>query len=157
MIVDDILIQLRSQLNKFDIGCGIRQGGEGGIFKILEKKSEEKPRRYDHGEGSNKKEGHNQQRDGFIRPIPQRRSSTSRYQTVFLRYNYSCPNYGHKAVHCKDYEGNIHGRNIKETYLAPRNVEFYNCHTYGHIARNCRSFITISTRQEHPKVRKRKY
>ena len=114
-------------------------------------------RRYDHGEGSNKKEGHNQQRDGFIRPIPQRRSSTSRYQTVFLRYNYSFPNYGHKDVHCKYYEGNIHGRNIKQTYLAPWNVEFYKYHTYGHIARNCRSFISISTRQEHPKVRKRKY
>ena len=56
MIVDDILIQQRSQLNKFDIGCSIRQGGEGGIFKILEKKYEEKPRRYDHAEGSNKKE-----------------------------------------------------------------------------------------------------
>jgi hypothetical protein len=43
-----------------------------------------------------------------------RRTPPNRYQHIFLGYFYSCNNFGHKEIHCKDY------KNYK-----PRNVQRY--------------------------------
>jgi hypothetical protein len=46
--------------------------------------------------------------------IMARRTPPKRYQYIFLRYFYSCNNFGHKSVHCKDYgRSYIHRNNHK--------------------------------------------
>jgi hypothetical protein len=42
-----------------------------------------------------------QEEEGFIREPPFRRSSTSRYQTIFFVLCYACNNFGHKPVNCR--------------------------------------------------------
>jgi hypothetical protein len=42
-----------------------------------------------------------QEEEEFIRVPHLRRSSTSRYQTIFFSLCYACNNFGHKAVNCR--------------------------------------------------------
>jgi hypothetical protein len=42
-----------------------------------------------------------QEEEGFIRAHSFKRSSTPRYQTIFLGLCYACNNFGHKFVNCR--------------------------------------------------------
>jgi hypothetical protein len=42
-----------------------------------------------------------QEKEGFIREPPFKRSSTPRYQTIFFGLCYACNNFGHKTVNCR--------------------------------------------------------
>jgi hypothetical protein len=42
-----------------------------------------------------------QEEEGFIRAPPFKRSSTTRYQTIFFGLCYACNNFGHKVVNCR--------------------------------------------------------
>jgi hypothetical protein len=54
-----------------------------------------------------------QEEEGFKRVTYFRRSTTPRYQTIFLGLCYSCNNFGHKAVNCRE---NNKNRNNHESY-----------------------------------------
>jgi len=54
-----------------------------------------------------------QEEEGFKKLTPFRRSSTPRYQTIFLGLCYSCNNFGHKDV---NYRSNSRNQNKHEIY-----------------------------------------
>jgi hypothetical protein len=95
-------------------------------------------RSFNHCEGNNQREDHDQPRQEFRRTTPQRRSFTPRYVSFFYGHCFTCTNFGHKVVDCRAYGRNVQAINA---YVAPHNIECYKCHNYGHIARNCRSMI----------------
>jgi hypothetical protein len=104
-----------------------------------------------------------QEEEGFRRETPFRRSSTPRYQTIFLGLCYSCNNFGHKVVNCRantknisNYEGytrNSYPRRSHEAQNRSYNrfgslsdeVECYKCNNFGHMAKYCR--LTIPPRE----------
>jgi hypothetical protein len=88
-------------------------------------------RSFNHDEGINIREDHDQPRHEFRRTAPQRRSFTPRYESLFYGHCFICTNFGHKAVDCRAYGRSVQTRN---TYVAPHNIECYKCHNYGHIA-----------------------
>ena len=45
--------------------------------------------------------------EGFRKAAPFKRYPTPRYQTIFIGLCYSCNNFGHKDVNCKDNRRNI--------------------------------------------------
>jgi hypothetical protein len=51
-----------------------------------------------------------QEEEGFIRAPPLRRSSTTRYQTIFFGLCYACNNFGHKVV-------NYRANNMNNNYF----------------------------------------
>jgi hypothetical protein len=53
-----------------------------------------------------------QEEEGFRRVTYSRRSTTPRYQTMFLGLCYSCNNFGHKAVNCRENNRNINNHEI---------------------------------------------
>jgi hypothetical protein len=97
--------------------------------------------------------------EGFRRETPFRRSSTPRYQTIFLGLCYSCNNFGHKVVNCRantkninNYEGytrNGYSRRSHEAQSRSYNifeslsteVECYKCNNFGHMAKDCRLIV----------------
>ena len=82
-----------------------------------------------------KGEDRDQIRHGFRRTTPQRRSFTSRYQSFFYGYCFTCNNFGHKVVDCRVYGRNAQTRDV---YVDPYDMECYKFHNYGHIAGNYR-------------------
>jgi hypothetical protein len=100
-----------------------------------------------------------QEEEDFRRETPFRRPSTSRYQTLFLGLCYSCNNFGHKVVNCREnaknrrnYEGysnNSYPRRPYETQNKNYNsfgslsneVECYKCNNFGHMAKDCRLIV----------------
>ena len=91
-----------------------------------------------------KGEDHDFLRHEFRRTTSQRRSFTSRYQSLFYGYCFTCNNFGHKVVDCRSYGRNGQERNV---YVAPYNIEFYKCHNYGHISHDCRSMMKYSMKE----------
>jgi hypothetical protein len=61
-------------------------------------------RSFNHCEGNNRKEDHDQPRHEFRRTTTQRRSPTSKYQNLFYGHFFTCNNFGHKVVDCRAYE-----------------------------------------------------
>jgi hypothetical protein len=61
-------------------------------------------RSFNHCEGNNIREDHDQLRHEFRRTTSQRGSFASRYQSFFLGYCFTCNNFGHKVVDCRDME-----------------------------------------------------
>ena len=59
---------------------------------------------------------------------------------IFFYYT----NFGYKLTDCRGYKRNVQVRNA---YVAPRNIECYKCHNYGHIACDCRSMINTSMKE----------
>jgi hypothetical protein len=53
-----------------------------------------------------------QEEEGFRRVTHFRRSTTPRYQTIFLGLCYSCKNFRHKAMKSKDNNNNIDNHEI---------------------------------------------
>jgi hypothetical protein len=51
-----------------------------------------------------------QEEEGFKRVTHFRISTTPRYQTIFLGLCYSCNNFGHKDVNCRENNRNRHNR-----------------------------------------------
>jgi hypothetical protein len=100
-----------------------------------------------------------QEEEGFIRAPPFRRSSTTRYQTIFFGLCYACNNFGHKAVNCRANNRNNnyfeshtqrgYSRRPSETQRRSYNrfeslsteVECYKCNNFGHMAKNCRMTV----------------
>jgi hypothetical protein len=114
-------------------------------------------RSFNHCEGNNIREDHDQPRHEFRRTTSQRRSFTPRYQSLFYGHCFTCNNFGHKVVDCRAYGRNGQARNV---YVTPYNIECYKCHNYGHIARDCRSMMDTSMKENidirYKKVWKRK-
>jgi hypothetical protein len=67
-------------------------------------------RSFNHCEGNNQREDCDQPRQEFKRTTPQRRSFTPRYQNLFLGHCFTCTNFGHKVVDCKEYGRNVQAR-----------------------------------------------
>jgi cell division septum initiation protein DivIVA len=88
-------------------------------------------RSFNHQEGNNRREDHDQLRHEFRRTTSQRGSFASRYQSFFLGHCFTCNNFGHKVVNCRAYGRNVQAR---DAYVPPHNIECYKCHNYGHIA-----------------------
>jgi hypothetical protein len=100
-----------------------------------------------------------QEEEGFIRAPCFRRSSTSRYQTIFFGLCYACNIFGHKAVNCRannmntnNFESHTqrgYSRRLSETQRRSYNmfeslrseVECYKCNNFGHVAKNCRMTV----------------
>jgi hypothetical protein len=51
------------------------------------------------------------------RDAPPRRQFTTRYQSFFSGYYFSCKNFGHKAINCSSYGRNDHLRNGSKRYI----------------------------------------
>jgi hypothetical protein len=104
-------------------------------------------------------------RSKFRKGETPRRSSSTRYENIFLGHCYTCRNFGHKAIDCKinarnnyvrnmnDYGyprdnhvnrryGNAHGFvNINYNPFDPlmdQNIVCYKCNNLGHKAQDCR-------------------
>ena len=79
--------------------------------------------------------------------ITSRKSSSPRYQSIFLGYCYSCTNFGHMAKDCRAYHKDMYNGPCQ----SPRNnfarrsydfsfmnkMECFNFHNIGHMARDC--------------------
>ena len=99
---------------------------------------------FNHDEGINRREDHDQPRHGFRRTTQQKISFTPKYVNFFYGHFFYCTYFGHKVANCSDYKRNVQEINA---YVAPRNIECYKCHNYGHIACNCRSVIDTSMKE----------
>jgi hypothetical protein len=100
-------------------------------------------RHFNHCEGNNIREYHDQPRHEFRRTTSQIRSYTPRYQNLFYGHCFNCNNFGHKAVDCRSY-GNGQARNA---YVTPYNIECYKCHNYGQTTCDCRSMVDTSMKE----------
>jgi hypothetical protein len=98
-------------------------------------------RTFNHCEGHNKREDHNQPMHELKRTTSQRISFTPSYQSFFYVYCFTCNKFGHKAVDCRTYGKNVQARNV---YVASYNIECYKCHNYGHIAHDYISMMDNS-------------
>jgi chromosome segregation ATPase len=67
-------------------------------------------RSFNHDEGINRREDHDQPRHEFRRTAPQRRSFTPRYESLFYGHCFICTNFGHKVVDCRAYGRNVQTR-----------------------------------------------
>jgi hypothetical protein len=63
-----------------------------------------------------KKKNRPQEEEVLIRVTPFKRSSTPRYQNIFLVLCYACNNFGHKVVNCR-----ANSRNIKNFEICKQN------------------------------------
>jgi hypothetical protein len=97
-----------------------------------------------------------QEEDEFRRVTNFRRSTTPKYQTIFLGLCYSCNNFGHKVVNCRannmnrnnreSYAQNDYSRRPSETHNIYYNIfeflsiemECYKCNKFGHMAKDYR-------------------
>jgi hypothetical protein len=100
-----------------------------------------------------------EEEEGFIRLTPLGRSSTPRYQTIFLVLCYACNNFGHTTVNYRDNNRNIKNFEIHTKKGYPRRpsetqrrsynrfeslnteVECYKCNKFGHMAKDCRMAV----------------
>jgi hypothetical protein len=57
---------------------------------------------------------------------------------------FTCNNFGHKVVYCREYGRNFEARHV---YVAPYNIECYKFHNNGHIARDCRIMMKSSMKE----------
>jgi hypothetical protein len=170
-VLDDIISSQKSHLDKSELGYN--QTEIGSSSKTIQK--EKNPKSYAETIKGNKKiykedyrdtppprrfRFQNQQQidkpqedEGFIREPPFRRSSTTRYKTIFFGLCYACNNFGHKAVNCRAKNMNInyferhtqrgYSRRPSETQRQSYNkfeslsieVECYKCNNFGHMAK----------------------
>jgi hypothetical protein len=72
---------------------------------------------------------HKNNKNEFKRDVPPRRPFTTRYQNLFLGYCFSCNNFSHKTLYCRDYtkSDNVRNRNrgpyktLKDDYVMKKN------------------------------------
>jgi hypothetical protein len=57
------------------------------------------------------------QEEDYKRDAPPRRHPTLRHPTIFLGLCYSCNNFGHNGMNCRDYARNNYGGYPKNNYL----------------------------------------
>ena len=94
------------------------------------------------------------------------RSSTPRYQNIFLGLCYACNNFGHKVVNCRANKRNINNfeshtqngyprrpietyrRSYKKFESLSVQVEFYKCNNFGHMAKDCRMTVPLREPQQ---------
>jgi hypothetical protein len=79
---------------------------------------------FNHYEGKNIREDHDQPKHGFKRTTSQRRSFTPRYENFFNGHFFICTNFGHKVADCRAYGRNGQARNANVT---PYSIECYKC------------------------------
>ena len=130
--MDDIINSERPNNDKY--GIGYNHKGKGSISKTIDQ--ETNTRSYaETVRGDNKfyKEDHRdtpppkrfrfknqrqletrrpQEEEGFIRVTRYRRCIYPKYQTIFLGLFYSCNNFGHKVVNCRENNRNRDNREI---------------------------------------------
>jgi hypothetical protein len=176
-VLDDIINNKKSHLEKS--GLGYNQTEKGSRSKKIEQETNPKiyaktikedrkiykedyrgtppPRRF---KFQNQQETDRpQEEEGFIRETPFRRSSTSRYQTIFFGLCYVCNSFGHKATNCRannrnsnnfeSYTQRDYSRRPSDTQRRSYNmleslsteVECYKCKNFGHMAKDCRMRI----------------
>jgi hypothetical protein len=196
-ILDNILIFQRSPFIKIGLGYDEKQKTHEGdasikVTKPPETENEESPKSYPNilkgsinNENNNRKgnddekkpnSSHKNNKNEFRGVVPPRRPFTNQYQNIFLRYCFSCNNFGHKEIDCRDYARSDHVRdrnrgsyktskddyvrnktkrshgfaNINYNSFSPLldyNIECYKCNNYGHIAHYCRSSIVTPPKQ----------
>jgi hypothetical protein len=152
-----ILHQHKSPSDKTIIGYDHKHKDieEEKSFK-LPRKTEEIPKSHTNGskDSNNRLKDHDQSRhdkQASQRPPFQRRPFAPRYQSLFPGYCFSCNNFGHKAIDCRDCARNTQVMN-RGIY---NNVECYKFHNYGHITRDCRSMMDSSMKENaHIKYKK---
>jgi hypothetical protein len=97
--------------------------------------------------------------EGFIRAMPFKRSSSPEYNTIFHGLCYSCNNFWHKDVNCRentkirnnyeDYSRNGYSRKYHEVQIRSYNIfeslrnelECYKCNNFGHKSKYCRLIV----------------
>jgi hypothetical protein len=113
-----------------------RNPGQPESKKTIEDRSSRRPSMFKPQRSLNHE--HDQSRKKFRRTMPQRRSFTPRYASLFYGHCFYCTKFGHKVTNCRDYKRNFQARSV---YVVTRNIECYKCHNYGHISNDCRSMI----------------
>jgi hypothetical protein len=129
--LNDILSFQRSPFIKTGLGYDKKQKTPKGdastkVTKPSKKENEENPKSYANilkgsinNERNNRKGNHDQQKpdsshknnkNEFRRVVPPRRPFTTQYQNLFLGYCFSCNNFGHKEIDCRDYARSDHVR-----------------------------------------------
>jgi hypothetical protein len=101
-------------------------------------------RSFNHCEGNNIREDHDQLRHEFKRTASQRGLLASRFQSFFPGDCFTYNNFAHKAVDCRAYGRNVQARDV---YVPPYNIECYKCHNYGNVSCDCRSMMKPSMKE----------
>jgi hypothetical protein len=169
-VLDNIINSQRPNHNKF--GLGYNQTENGSRYKKIDQETHPRsyaktfevdnkfyeedhmdtppPRRFIFQNQQQSETSRPQEEEGFRRVTPFKIYSTPRYQTIFFGLCYSCDNFAHKAVNCRENRRNInkyeihayngYARRPNETQRRSYNrfeslsteVECYKCNKFGH-------------------------
>jgi hypothetical protein len=138
-------------------GLGYNKKGEGGKWSTIQKHDKGSYSSKEKGTVTNLKQTMNFFKEGSYKSQKQETyqktdfscQNRTKYGTTFNGYCFSCNNFGHKALECKNLKKKNSGRSnnsmrcwrcnyVGHTVKFCHTMRCYNCDRFGHKSQNCR-------------------